>query len=228
MDRNAIIAVCQVLFFTFIVAAVAIVLLYERKRKKEIKDDCLANGFSYEEKSDMLAKFIKGYWIGSNGWAHSCSTVCSGTMCGIHFSLMDYYYHIGGKNGGRTETLCIFHCPDFNVPHFFIREEFFFDGIAEFFGGQDIDFLDDPTFSDKFLLRGEDEVAVRKYFKYGVRRAFLNKHIKGCCYEGDEGVFIIEVYNHQDKNQRNAFLSMCIALFSAIMPKSGDESVSSL
>lgn len=51
------------------------------------------------------------------------------------------------------------------IPKFTLELEGFFDKVRAYAGFDDIDFDDHPLFSDKFLLRGDNENEIREYFK---------------------------------------------------------------
>jgi MFS superfamily sulfate permease-like transporter len=68
----------------------------------------------------------------------------------------------------KTSVLFISHLHD-HFPDFSIQKEGFFD---KFFGGVDIDFDDFPAFSNKYLLKGNDEKAIRAFFTEDLIRFF--------------------------------------------------------
>ncbi len=53
---------------------------------------------------------------------------------------------------------------DFTMPEFTLMRETAMDRVAEALGAQDIDFDTNPEFSEKFLLQGNDEEAIRQFF----------------------------------------------------------------
>ena len=62
------------------------------------------------------------------------------------------------------------------IPLFTIEKENFLDRVAAFAGYDDIDFQNFKTFSDRFLLKGEDETAVREFFTSDLIR-FLEEEL---------------------------------------------------
>jgi hypothetical protein len=56
------------------------------------------------------------------------------------------------------------------LPSFTIRPEGMLDAIGSLLGLQDIDFVDDPSFSRLFVLKGNDEPAIREFFDAKLRR----------------------------------------------------------
>ncbi|MBX2843251.1 MAG: SulP family inorganic anion transporter [Flammeovirgaceae bacterium] len=51
-----------------------------------------------------------------------------------------------------------------SLPRFTLEKEEMLDKVLEFAGFNDIDFDDHPEFSDKFLLKGENELGIRDFF----------------------------------------------------------------
>jgi hypothetical protein len=87
---------------------------------------------------------------------------------------------IADRTGGRrqrvhVETLAVYESPRVAVPAFALRPESALDRITATFGSQDIDFAERPDFSSRYLLRGDDEAAVRRAFTLDVLRA-LERH----------------------------------------------------
>lgn len=62
-----------------------------------------------------------------------------------------------------------------SFPTFSLTRESSMDKVAERLGAQDIDFADFPTFSDTFLLQGDDEAAIRTFFTADILR-FHEQH----------------------------------------------------
>ena len=81
----------------------------------------------------------------------------------------------GRKKRAHAETLALYRSPRVDVPPFALRPESALDRISATFGSQDIDFPDHPDFSARYLLRGDDEGAVRRAFTADVLNA-LERH----------------------------------------------------
>jgi hypothetical protein len=98
--------------------------------------------------------------------------------------LFDYSYTTGGgrSQSRHTQTVCYATADRLDVPSFSLRPEHFFHRVAGILGYQDIDLDRHPTFSDAFLLRGDDARAVRDAFSDDVV-AFFDRH-HGTCAAG--------------------------------------------
>jgi hypothetical protein len=96
----------------------------------------------------------------------------AGRTWGVDAVLADYQYTTGGGNSQSThrQTVCVLRDGGLDLPHFLLRPEHgMFDRIGEMFGAKDFDFNEDSAFSQAFVLKGEDEAAVRTLFDPTVR-----------------------------------------------------------
>jgi len=73
-----------------------------------------------------------------------------------------------GTGMGHEDTIItVIHVSDLEakIPNFSLEPERLWTKLSELSFGKDIDFKDHPGFSSKYYLRGDDEVAVRKFFQ---------------------------------------------------------------
>ena len=124
---------------------------------------------------------------------------------------------IADRAGGRrkrvhAETLAVYESPRVAVPAFALRPESALDRITATFGSQDIDFTDHPDFSSRYLLRGDDEGAVRRVFTLDVLRAL--EHHPLCVLAGSEGRLAYLEPNYPVwPGALDAFVARSLALF---------------
>lgn len=78
-----------------------------------------------------------------------------------------------------------------HLPSAFICTETLFEKGIALLGGQDIDFDEDPTFSDRFTLQGPSEVNIRDFFKSKLRSEFCKIVPNGVNVEFGEGAFAV-------------------------------------
>ena len=158
------------LFFLIIGLRVGI-LLYQRKRERERTEQHRAIapmlGWQFVETAPFnwipnLDKFS----LFNSGHDKSIRNMLYGESNGVKAALFDYIYVVGsGKN--RTtyyQSVAYFEPRDLSIPFFSLRPETAFHKLATVFGYQDIDFGNRPLFSSKYLLRGQDEQAIRNAF----------------------------------------------------------------
>jgi hypothetical protein len=63
----------------------------------------------------------------------------------------------------------------FRLPAFVLFPEGFLAKMGKMFGRTDINFPDSPEFSRKYILRGDDEAAIRAIFTPALRQALENQ-----------------------------------------------------
>jgi len=107
-----------------------------------------------------------------------------GEMEGLGLEHFDYSYVTGsGKNRStRNQSVVGVTIPGAQLPAFVLEPEAMFDKLAAVFGATDFDFTTHPEFSKRYLLRGDDEDAVRRLFAPGVLGWFernLGLHVEG-------------------------------------------------
>ena len=81
----------------------------------------------------------------------------------LEASIFDYKYVRGGGKNRKTikQTVFFVKSKRLGLPHFLMKPETFFHRIGTYLGMQDIDFEEYPTFSQNYLLQGEDEEYIR-------------------------------------------------------------------
>jgi hypothetical protein len=85
----------------------------------------------------------------------------------LEFSCMfDYAYTVSNGKTSITYNQTVFfrYSKSLALPHFVMVPEKWYHRIGTYFGMQDIDFIEYPTFSQNYLLRGEDEDYIRYHF----------------------------------------------------------------
>lgn len=89
----------------------------------------------------------------------------------------------GGERGHYSLSVVSVSLPENGLAAFSLQPERLRDKLAELKRGADIDFDDSPDFSRKYLLRGENEEAIRAVFDRHTRD-FLARHPGRCvwCY----------------------------------------------
>ena len=81
-------------------------------------------------------------------------------------TIFDYEFTTGhGKNARRhRHTMAAMESEALRVPSFEMWPEGFWSRVGSMLGGQDIDFDHSPIFSNAYVLKGDNETAIRDYF----------------------------------------------------------------
>jgi hypothetical protein len=147
-----------------------IIVLAIRHDKKRTEDLAAAAGrmnFTFsKEASPHLLRTVEHFQLFARGHSKKIRNVFTGKAGDLDVSVFDYRYTTGsGKNSNTArQTVMLFESNQLEFPQFALRPEHLFHKIGQVFGYTDIDFDTHPGFSKRYLLRGEDENAVRSTF----------------------------------------------------------------
>ena len=175
----------------FVVAVVLVILvtLYRRKKAKErmmIMQSAAAQlGWTFSAEAPW--NYIPGldrFTLFNQGHSKQIKNMMYGQAKGVKAAVFDYNYTTGsGKNSATFYQSVVYLEPaNLNVPHFSLRPEGFMSKFLSAFGYQDIDFGQRPNFSQQYLLRGQDEPAIRQAFNDRVLGFYEN--YPGTCTDG--------------------------------------------
>jgi hypothetical protein len=145
----------------------------ERRRSEEIRRQAAVLGCVFEERAEL-----DGQPFATLGTFHAGNRrrirnlLIQRRPDGGERRVFDYSYVVSSGKSSHThrQTVAVFRLPGCSFPRFRMSRENLFHKIGSAFGFQDIDFADDPDFSERYLLRGENEEAVRRVFDYRVRQ----------------------------------------------------------
>jgi hypothetical protein len=160
-----------ILFFFVFIIVFALVFFYQQMKERERTHDMQAVAsqlrwnFADVAPWNMVAN-LDCFTLFNHGQSKQIKNFMYGEANGVKAAMFDYVYVTGsGKN--RTthfQTVTYLEPANLRAPYFSLRPEGFFTKIMTAFGYQDIDFGQRPEFSKKYLLRGQDEVAIRQTF----------------------------------------------------------------
>jgi hypothetical protein len=165
------IALVSVFFIFVIIGLVVVVVVYtwrkEKERTRVLQAAAAQLGWSFAAKAplnmlpglDRLALFTQGH--SGEIW-----NMIYGEAKGTKAAVFDYGYVTGyGKNRQTHYQSVVYLEPgSLSIPYFSLRPEGLFTKILTAFGYQDIDFGQRPEFSRQYILRGQDEPAIRRTF----------------------------------------------------------------
>jgi hypothetical protein len=143
------------------VIGVAIYMAHEAKKKRCATWEAVARnmGFAFQPAGSDLHETFAKFKLFSQGHDRTSEHVLTGEVDGMEVRVCDYSYVTGsGKN--RTthfQTLCLLTHEHLDLPHFFLRKEIrVFDFLGKLFGGQDINFDEDPEFLRRVRVAGRE------------------------------------------------------------------------
>lgn len=155
------------------------VLKYEKTRRQGLQDFALKAGFSFTRDFEPDEE-LRDFNIFRKGHARKARNLVSGSRGGVAYRIFDYRYRVGGGNNSHTyhQTVAFARLKQAALPGFYLTPEHLFHRLGEKLGMQDIDFEHFPEFSGLYLLRGEDEAAIRQVFKPYILDYFRNRKLK--------------------------------------------------
>jgi hypothetical protein len=109
---------------------------------------------------------LKHLHLFSQGHSRKITNVLMGKAGALDVAVFEYAYTTGGGQHSQRwrQTVILFESDGMDLPKFTLRPENVFHKIGQVFGYKDIDFDSHPEFSKRYLLRGENEEAVRATF----------------------------------------------------------------
>ena len=204
----------------FIIATSIVIILYIRYRKKEhhkLIQFCVEHGYSLIEESYNLPNCPYKFSIVTTDYGyHKFLNIISGNICGIEFSVMDYYLKCGKSRS--IYTFWMLSKPNYIITPFNLRPHvkpsFFFN-----IENNSVKFIDDKVFSDTFDLDGYDDKTLKKLFNSNLRNAFLNFQTRNFEYQSARGYFLILLREETDTDTKIHFLNKLINLYLTLLAR---------
>lgn len=170
---------------------------FEKKRTEAMEGYASSHGFQFEGAQPNVIGELGRFKLFSQGHSKSLKNHMRGSKELGVVRIADYQYRTGSGKHTQTwnQTICVVQTPGKQAPHFFVRRQrALFDALGKMFGGQDINFDDDPTFSKAYVLQTSDnEQQLRHFMSPRVREMLTqlsNKNVV-CEVQGDTMVFHI-------------------------------------
>jgi hypothetical protein len=141
------------------------------------KMEALARSLGYTFRGGATAAdsdLVIGCYLGETGSKPTVSNVLEVARTPeLKFIVFDYAYTTddGERSTTTHQTIARIQAPLLKLPSFLLFPETIFSKIKVLFGGADVNFPDSPRFSDKYILRGQDEAALRAIFSPALRQA---------------------------------------------------------
>ena len=181
-----------------VLAPIAVLVLaarrHERRRREAFTRMAGELGLTHSPKfEDLLEQPIARFYLFQHGHARSRqgASLLRGRIEDIDVLLFDYRYTTGGGQHAATlrHAVAALGIAGRRLPSFELRPENVFHRIGSAFGYQDIDLAAFPWFSHRYLLRGEDEAAVRRLFEAAMAK-WLEPRDKLCIEGGGEWLIV--------------------------------------
>ena len=154
-----------------VIVLMIVLTAYNRRKARERTAhlQAVANLLGWQFGQEAPMNWIPGmekFGLFNTGHSKSITNIMFGHTNGVKAALFDYTYVTGGGKNRTThyQSVVYFEPVDLNLPFFSLRPENFLHKFIAALGYQDIDFGNRPGFSSQYLLRGNDEPAIRNTF----------------------------------------------------------------
>ncbi len=146
-----------------------------RQRREGFTATAMQIGFSFESAGAPFSPSeVTKFHLFTTGHSKEFHNILRGRTDGKDVLIFDYRYITGGGKTQSThqQTVAAFRLEGANLPSFQLQPENLLHKLSAVFGYQDIDFPEHPEFSRRYLLRGQNEAAVRALFSASLIDAF--------------------------------------------------------
>jgi hypothetical protein len=157
-----------VLFFVGLVAVMVVFLVInarrERQRTAALQQVANEAGLAFQPQAEVATLRALGHVpLFSRGHSMRVANLMSGCLDGWSFAVFDFWYTIGSGKNRRTDVQTVVLLPGARpgLPDLQMAPENPVTRLAEAFGYQDIDIDSSPEFSQRYILRGADDAAIR-------------------------------------------------------------------
>lgn len=205
----------------------AYLLHLERKRTQALHTAAERMGWSFAAEADLgVVPGMERLELFTRGRGQKIRNLSRGGRGDRQVTLFDYEYVTGSGRSRRAwrQTVVHVHSPRLRLPRFALRPEHVVHKIGGLFGYRDIDLPSDPEFSRRYLLRGQDEPAIRAVFGPGVLD-FYDRNPR-CCTEADgSGLFFWRTSRRVAPEDVPAIADLALALADRFEAESGSGTV---
>ncbi len=196
MSMNSLAPLLPLLFLVVIAGLAIAILVYNRRRERERTQQLqlvasqIGWNFAATAPLNMIAG-LERFALFNQGHNKEIRNFMYGETSGTKAAVFDYLYIVGyGKNRQTHYQSVVYLEPgNLSLPYFSLRPENFLHRIISAFGYQDIDFGQRPEFSRRYILRGQDEPAIRQVFNDRVL-SFYEAYPETCTDGGGNQLFL--------------------------------------
>ena len=161
--------------FTVVIGLFVVIGIYswqkEKERTRALQTTTAQLGWSFAASAPLnMIPGLERFALFSQGHGKQINNFMYGEASGVKAAVFDYVYVMGyGRNRQTYYQSVVYLEPgNLSLPYFSLRPEGLLYKIFTAFGYQDIDFGQRPEFSRQYILRGQDEPAIRRTFSDGL------------------------------------------------------------
>lgn len=211
-----------IVFVAAIIALGIVLYFYNRRKEQERTEQFravaaqLAWKFAEESSMNMIAG-LEHFTLFNQGHGKEIKNFMYGEANGVKAAVFDYVYVTGSGKHRQVHRQSVTYLEPANlrVPYFSLRPEGFFTKIIQAFGYQDIDFGQRPEFSKQYLLRGQDEPAIRQAFNDRLL-SFFESYPGTCVDGGGNQLFVFRAGHRFQPHEVQSQLALALNIFSLL------------
>ncbi len=190
----------------------------ERTRQMQLAAGQLGWNFVPEADWNMIPGLDR-FTLFTQGHGKQIRNMMYGEARGIKAAVFDYIYTTGSGKHQTTHYQSVVYLEPGNqvVPFFSLRPEHFLHRIMTAFGYQDIDFGQRPEFSSRYILRGQDEPAIRQTFTDGLL-SFYESYADTCTDAGGNQFFVFRAGYRCQPQELESYVGLGLQVQN-LMPK---------
>ena len=216
------------LIFPAVIVGIVCSIIYISRRRERARTEKLTTifqelGFPFQAAVDPVRlEHLAGFPLMNIGRGKQLTNVISVEGPIADIAMFDYRYVTGHGRSRKVRKQTVMSVESTSLVHpvFNLRPEGFWSKVGAAFGGQDIDFIEHPEFSENYVLKGESEEEVRIYMDTMLLDFFAAQN-KICC-EAREGTIL---YYHRytrvepDTEQVQKFMEAGMGVFEELLTR---------
>lgn len=183
-------------FWVLFIGLAVFLVIYNKRKEKErtqsLQQLAATLGWSFAADAPLTQiAWLDRFTLFSQGRSRQIRNFMYGQAQGVKAAVFDYIYVTGSGKSQQThyQTVVYLETVNLALPMFSLRPETLFHRMLSAFGYQDIDFGQRPEFSKQYILRGQNELAIRQTFNDRVL-SFFEGYAGTCVDAGGSQLFI--------------------------------------
>jgi hypothetical protein len=186
----------MIAFWALFIGLAVFLIIYNKRKEKErtqaLQQLAVNLGWSFAADAPLTQiAWLDQFTLFSQGRSRQIKNFMYGQAQGVKAAVFDYIYVTGSGKSQQTHYQTVVYLEPVNaaLPMFSLRPETLFHRMLSAFGYQDIDFGQRPEFSKQYILRGQNELAIRQVFNDRVL-SFFEGYAGTCVDAGGNQLFI--------------------------------------
>ena len=201
-----------------------LIMLYRQKRARArtqiMRGAAKQLGWTFFAEAPL--NYIPGldrFTLFDQGHGKKIINLMCGEASGTKAAVFDYVYTTGSGRNSSTHYQTVVYLEPANMvlTHFSLRPEGVMSKVLAAFGYQDIDFGQRPEFSRQYILRGQDEPAIRQTFNDGVL-SFYESYPGTCTDAGGNQLFLFRGGYEFQPQEIQSYVGLALKIANLLRP----------